>query len=658
MFAAVLLCCAMCGDGQASERVAPAEVKAYESARLIAGQDAGAHVRLALWCEAHGLTAKRLEHLARAVALDPRNAMARGLLGLVNHKGRWMKPAEVEKQTESDPAYQDMIREYTDRRARTADKADAQMKLAAWCTEKGLTEQARAHYHAAVRLDPSRELAWRHLGYKKQGNRWIKPEEAAAEKAESERQKRADQHWKSRLEKLHEGLQSSHAARREKAEQGLTEVTDPRAVPMVCRVFATGGERSQLAAVSVLSHIDGHPASNALAKLALFSPSDAVRRQAVTALTARDPRDVVGRLVNLLRRPYKYTVRPGSGPGSTGELYVDGERFDLRRVYQFPTVDLRLLPVAMPGSQGPTAIEAERRAIGTTSPLAMALIDGSPAGIQARQMREMEMQADMMMSAAMAQTIRNNQAIQRTLDNDIQTIEAINDQINQVNRRALAILNALTGQDLGPEPQSWQKWWTDQLGYVYESSAPAKPTYTDSVSAPDIQLAIEVPVPVLRHPACFAAGTRVHTVEGLRPIESIQVGDRVLSQDTSNGELAFRPVVAVHRNGPSATLRIAIGGETIVATGIHRFWKAGTGWTMARELKAGDRLRMIGDVVEIQSIKPDATQVVYNLDVAENRDFFVGTTGLLVHDFSFVQPVLSPFDRQPEWAATTPAGRR
>ena len=39
-----------------------------------------------------------------------------------------------------------------------------------------------------------------------------------------------------------------------------------------------------------------------------------------------------------------------------------------------------------------------------------------------------------------------------------------------------------------------------------------------------------------------------------------------------------------------------MGGETIVATGIHRFWKAGKGWTMARDLKAGDRLRMIGGV--------------------------------------------------------------
>ncbi len=117
MFAAVLLCCAMCGDGQAPESVAPAELKAYDSATLNAGHDAGAHVRLALWCEAHGLTRKRLEHLAQAVALDPRNAMARGLLGLVSYKGRWMKAAEVAKQTESDPAYQNLIHEYTDRRA-------------------------------------------------------------------------------------------------------------------------------------------------------------------------------------------------------------------------------------------------------------------------------------------------------------------------------------------------------------------------------------------------------------------------------------------------------------------------------------------------------------------------------------------------------------
>ena len=39
---------------------------------------------------------------------------------------------------------------------------------------------------------------------------------------------------------------------------------------------------------------------------------------------------------------------------------------------------------------------------------------------------------------------------------------------------------------------------------------------------------------------------------------------------------------------------------------------------------------------------------MYNLDVAINRNFFVGAKNLLVHDFSFVSPVLEPFDRQAE----------
>jgi hypothetical protein len=212
----------------------------------------------------------------------------------------------------------------------------------------------------------------------------------------------------------------------------------------------------------------------------------------------------------------------------------------------------------------------------------------------------------------------------------------------------LPVLKTLTGQEMGPEPEAWQKWWTDQLGYVYQSSLPeTKPTITDTVS----QQNVIVNVPVVRqHSACFAAGTLVHTIDGPRAIELIQVGDSVLSQNTSTGLLVFHPVMAVHKNEPAGTLRIRVAGETIVATGIHRFWKAGKGWSMARDLKAGDRLRVVGGILPIESIETDATQPVYNLDVADNRDFVVGKKGLLVHDFSFVQPVATPFDHLPKLA--------
>ena len=49
---------------------------------------------------------------------------------------------------------------------------------------KWLKEQANAHLHEVLRLDPKRESAWKHLGYKRVGGHWIKPEEAAAAKAE------------------------------------------------------------------------------------------------------------------------------------------------------------------------------------------------------------------------------------------------------------------------------------------------------------------------------------------------------------------------------------------------------------------------------------------------------------------------------------------
>ena len=91
-----------------------------------AGKNADAHVRLALWCEAHGLTAERLKHLSLAVLYDPGNTLARGLMGLVAYHGKWDRPDVVGREIQNDPAHQALVREYLDRRARTPDKAEAQ----------------------------------------------------------------------------------------------------------------------------------------------------------------------------------------------------------------------------------------------------------------------------------------------------------------------------------------------------------------------------------------------------------------------------------------------------------------------------------------------------------------------------------------------------
>jgi hypothetical protein len=111
--------------------------------------------------------------------------------------------------------------------------------------------------------------------------------------------------------------------------------------------------------------------------------------------------------------------------------------------------------------------------------------------------------------------------------------------------------------------------------------------------------------------------------------------------------------MVIHHNPPSPTLKLRLGGETLVATGIHRFWKAGSGWTMARDLKPGDTVRTVGGSARLESVEPGKVQLVFNLDVAQNRNFFVGKHGCLVYDFSIVQPVLAPFDHVPDLSALT-----
>src|SRR5205823_5298420 len=89
---------------------------------------------------------------------------------------------------------------------------------------------------------------------------------------------------------------------------------------------------------------------------------------------------------------------------------------------------------------------------------------------------------DMQIASAYQAIQQASQNLQQRLANDIQTVETTNAQITQLNGRVLPVLTMITGQDLGVEPEKWQTWWTDQLGYVYQSNLPeTKPTITDMV---------------------------------------------------------------------------------------------------------------------------------------------------------------------------------
>ena len=246
------------------------------------GHDADAHVRLALWCEQHGMTAERMKHLATAVLYDPSNALARGLMGLVAFTtASGSAPTTSAARPRRTQAPGAAGRVPGQRRAKAADTADDQWKLAIWCEQNGLKDAGDRPLPAVVtRLDPGREAAWKHLGFKKVGGRWVKPEWQAAAKREADEQNRRRQALEAAPGAVAiGGSPAGIRAGGPDAEAGLAGVTDPRAVPMVWTVFVPRGAEGQKVAVRVLGQIDAPGSSRSLALLALMSPNAEVRSE-------------------------------------------------------------------------------------------------------------------------------------------------------------------------------------------------------------------------------------------------------------------------------------------------------------------------------------------------------------------------------------------
>ncbi len=229
MAAVVLICAGLLGFSPSDRSmlgVSASDRSEYQAATARAGRDAGAHLKLAVWCEAHGLDAERIRHLATAMAADPQNAAVRGMMGLVSYRGKWLPPEKVGEVVKSDEAMAAKLAEYEAKRQKTPEFAQAQWDLALWCEENGLKAEATAHFTAVTQLDPKRADAWRKLGCELSHGRWVHADQAAAQRAEEEAQKAADRHWEPIL--LHWKNQlESNSPRHNDAVAVLEQINDP-----------------------------------------------------------------------------------------------------------------------------------------------------------------------------------------------------------------------------------------------------------------------------------------------------------------------------------------------------------------------------------------------------------------------------------------------
>jgi hypothetical protein len=160
----------------------------------------------------------------------------------------------------------------------------------------------------------------------------------------------------------------------------------------------------------------------------------------------------------------------------------------------------------------------------------------------------------------------------------------------------------------------------------------------------------------------FAAGTPVHTKEGLKPIENIRENDWVLSQPEGTGKHTYKRVMrTICYQGaplwtityfPTAELEQAKAENRMMPVGIsrrlvvtpnHQFWVKGKGWVQVSDLDFdGDEL----ELCDGQNVMLDRVCPLYRTDtesVAWQEGTFIEWAGSLVN---LQDPISTEFDAE------------
>ena len=341
-------------------------------------------------------------------------------------------------------------------------------------------------------------------------------------------------------------------------------------------VEAVSGEDAAIvkAALESVANIDHPLATNALARLAVLSNSPKVRADAASALKSRELHEFVPQLIGAISTPIH--VSGAFGPlGGGYSISFEREGAEADFLHHSYVIGAE----GRPGRR-PTPVAGRTRA-------------------------------------------RRSGDAERSFARAKQQAQTINTRGEKQNVRVYQALRATTGQQMSDRPQEWWDWWRQQNGLYKPQQKPQIDSYSQQV--------------YLSH-ECFLAGTQVWTDLGQRPIERLRAGDRVLTCDPETGVLGHHSVLATTRRPAEQTTRLQLPGEDLVVTDGHPLWVIGKGWQLARNVEAGERLRGVRGVVEVEQVGEGPGADVYNLVVDDVNNFFVGRLGVLAHDNTLRRP--------------------
>ena len=140
--------------------------------------------------------------------------------------------------------------------------------------------------------------------------------------------------------------------------------------------------------------------------------------------------------------------------------------------------------------------------------------------------------------------------------------------------------------------------------------------------------------------ASFAAGTLVLTSQGMVPIESIAIGEQVLSRhERSYADVPQAVTNVFGRIAPSYRL-LKTESDTLKLTDEHPLWVQGKGWLEAKYVTDDDVISgYSGDERVLRNEVVNQPLKVYNFSVANTPNYFVGNNGVWVHNANCDLPI-------------------
>jgi hypothetical protein len=563
--------------------------------------------------------------------------------GMVKVQDSWLSVEELSN-SENDDAY-------IAKREEVKDNPQGHLILARWCVLNKLPVLARAHYFGVLALDANNLEARKYVKHVLMGDTWV--DQAELKTAQQMMNQTFDhlEEWTPKIKTIVQNLQSGRPRVMTDALNDLDKIDVKAALPAL-EFFASNVDDDL--AKTIIRKIVGERSQEscaALVRIALAHPSADIR--AITAEAIRKyPEgyyipDLLGMLASEIRIENQLVIQP-NGNISLVTLFRNElqNRKQLQRAQRLVSVVAKFSASHSARLFDTTTADmsywSEYWNVSQSDPVNLGTVSAGKTVLKARASA-----SGTYVPQDVAQSVAEN--LHEQGKQQERAIAQKNRELMTNVNRVCTLLRTTTGADLGDKPEIWWSWWNDR-NERYLGDKPTAFSYTEqrekiAITSQTYSSVSGEHVHDLGHMqiqySCLVPGSLIQTATGLVPIERIQIGDLVVSQDVETAELTLKPVILTTVRPPKSTIKITAGEDTIEATGGHLWWVSGNGWVKSRDLKPGMMLHTATGTAEVERLVPNPTpQPTHNLIVDGFHTYFVGLQRVLSYDNTQLKPTL------------------